>query len=737
MDNKNLKHNLIQEAIQTKKIRNDKTYRFFLIGLSSLVIFVIVALLAAIILKGFTSFFKFDDLKLGYFLFGGYYNPTGAAFAAGFMVINTIWISFLALLIAIPISVFTALFIARVLPKSFRNGFFIVISILAAIPTVIYGAFGLFLIDTVVRNIFGVPPGTALSVIITLAFMIMPTITILTITSIDGVDKQMENSSLALGATKIQTSLWVTLSAAKKGIFVAILLGLGRALGEATAVSMVASQSSYGPTFNPLGFITLITATMLQGFIEVAPGSIEQANFFAMAGLLMLTILIIFLALKMVENKLDVELKAKRVQNKLGVRNKVYEKVETESLAALTREEYKIYVKYERARIIKQQTEQQTKQVSALSYDLAKINGRNSYVKNDSVAKDKHKKRVSLVGTIVTALFSMIGIALLISIIAFLFGDGFKVLDWNFISTKGFYKVVDGQNIYGLATPLFGTIITVIFTLLFAFPLGVSIGIVISVYLKRNSRFGRMLGLFVQILTGIPALIYGMIGSIVFIPLFSNDVIHFNAMSSALTLGLFVLPTIVKTTQEGFERIPSSQKNASLALGATNLIATRKVLLKQVFPSIISAAVLAAGLVIADSAIFITMYGTLSRSSGMDWIQNGGTTLASEIYKLTKQEVILWDYVKAIGIVILFLILAITSLSILIRETQYLQAGLLLGGIVLAIIGILTAIFWMFIIGLIVALFTMIVWPLIAFFNKRYHLKEKINQWVFEKREGI
>ncbi len=733
------KHNIIQEAIQAKKIRSDKTYRFFLIGLSSLVIFVIIALLATIILQGFTSFFKFDDLNLGYFLFGGYYNPTGAAFAAGFMIINTIWISFLALLIATPISVFTALFITRVLPKSFRNAFFVIISILAAIPTVIYGAFGLFLIDNIVRSLFGVPPGTALSVIITLAFMIMPTITILTITSIDGVDRKMENSSLALGATKMQTSLSVTLSAAKKGIFVAILLGLGRALGEATAVSMVASQSSYGPTFNPLGFVTLITATMLQGFVEVAPGSIEQANFFAMAGLLMITILIIFLALKIIENRLDIESKTKRIQDKISTKNKIYEKVETESLASLNKKEYKLYVRHERKRIIKQQTDNSKAAIksASLGYELAKINDRNSYVQNEFVAKDKHKKHVSWAGTVVVVIFSMIGIALLISIIGFLFGGGFSVLEWDFISTKGFYKEVDGQNIYGLATPIFGTIITVIFTLLFAFPLGVSIGVVISVYLKRNSHFSRILGLFIQILTGIPALIYGIIGSIIFIPLFSNDVIEFNALSSAITLGLFVLPTIVKTTQEGFERIPSSQKNAALALGSTNLIATRKVLLKQVFPSIVSAAVLAAGLVIADSAIFITMYGTLSRSSGIEWIKSGGTTLASEIYKLTKQEVILWDYVKAIGIIILALILTITSLSILIRETKYMRALAVFAGLILVISGILVAFLWLFIIGLIVILFTIIVWPLIIFVANRFGLQQRINQWIFEKREGI
>jgi ABC-type phosphate transport system permease subunit len=128
--------------------------------------------------------------------------------------------------------------------------------------------------------------------------MVLPTITLITVSTINSIDKKMEQSSLALGASRAQTSFLVTLKAATPGILVAVILGVGRVMGEATAVSMVSTPSYDGPSFGLFDQIRLLTATMLSGRKEMAPGSLQEAMMISMAMILLISILIIFLAMK-------------------------------------------------------------------------------------------------------------------------------------------------------------------------------------------------------------------------------------------------------------------------------------------------------------------------------------------------------------------------------------------------------------------------------------------------------
>lgn len=191
-----------------------------------------------------------------------------------FVIVNTLYVVLLAAVLAVPISVFTALFIAKMTPKPISHFFQTVIELLAAIPSIIFGVFGLGIITNIVKNIASIfnmqTAGgiSALSTILVLAIMIMPTITLLSITAINAVQKDIENNSLALGATKMQTMFKITLVSAKSGIFAGIILGIGRALGEATAVSMVAGNAGTGPDFNIFNTTRTLTSTMLLGLKE-------------------------------------------------------------------------------------------------------------------------------------------------------------------------------------------------------------------------------------------------------------------------------------------------------------------------------------------------------------------------------------------------------------------------------------------------------------------------------------
>ncbi len=198
----------------------------------------------------------------------GVYGALGVA-------INTIVIVFFAALIALPLSVLTALFIVRIAPKLLGQIIQIVVELLAAVPSIIFGLFGMGVINPIVRDlafVFGLQTAggvSTLSVILVLVIMITPTITTLSISAMQAVAPDQINASLALGATMTQTNFKVVIVGAKSGIFAALILGVGRALGEATAVSMVCG----GATSVSLGIFSptsTLTSTMMQGIHESA-----------------------------------------------------------------------------------------------------------------------------------------------------------------------------------------------------------------------------------------------------------------------------------------------------------------------------------------------------------------------------------------------------------------------------------------------------------------------------------
>lgn len=203
-------------------------------------------------------------------------GPVGMSsmYGIGFAVVNTIIAVFLAIILAVPVAVLTALFIAKIAPKKIASFIRTIVELLAAIPSIIYGVFGLGVIAKYVAalgELTGNQTSAGLSLfttVLVLAIMILPTITAVAETSIRSVDKAIIQGSLALGASDMQTYFKVVITAAKSGIFAGIILGVGRALGEATAVAMVSGNLFSGITTNLFGTTTTMTARMLLGIKE-------------------------------------------------------------------------------------------------------------------------------------------------------------------------------------------------------------------------------------------------------------------------------------------------------------------------------------------------------------------------------------------------------------------------------------------------------------------------------------
>lgn len=199
------------------------------------------------------------------FLFGKEWASTAAEPKFGILpfILTSIYGTAGAMLIGVPIGFMTAVFTAKVAPFKVRMIIEEAVSLLAGIPSVVYGLVGMLVLVPGIRELFDIPDGASLfAAIIVLAIMTLPSIINVSLTALEAVPKEYEEASLALGATEIETYFRVSVPAAKSGIAAAVVLGVGRAIGEAMAVMMVSGNAPNMPSlFESVRFLTTAVAS--------------------------------------------------------------------------------------------------------------------------------------------------------------------------------------------------------------------------------------------------------------------------------------------------------------------------------------------------------------------------------------------------------------------------------------------------------------------------------------------
>lgn len=196
------------------------------------------------------------------------------------LLAGSAWVTFIALVIAVPVSIVTAVYISKFAKKSMRETLKIVIETMAAIPSVVLGYIGLAIISEPIQKIFGLNTGlTAFTGGVILAFMALPTMISISDDAIRALDENYEKASLALGANRIETVIKVILPAAFPGIFAGVMLGFGRIIGETMTVLMVTGNSA-NITYNPLMPVRTMTATIAAEMGEVVNGSAHYYSLF-------------------------------------------------------------------------------------------------------------------------------------------------------------------------------------------------------------------------------------------------------------------------------------------------------------------------------------------------------------------------------------------------------------------------------------------------------------------------
>lgn len=229
---------------------------FLILGLITVACVLLITVY--LVISGIPAIHK---IGFGEFLLGKEWNSTALEPKYGILpfVLTSIYGTVGAIVLGVPIGFLTAVYLSKLAPPKVKSVMQSAVSLLAGIPSVVYGLVGMLVLVPGIRTLFHVPDGASLlASMIVLAIMILPSIIKMSVTALDAVPKEYEDASLALGATAVETYFKVSVPAAKSGIAAAVVLGVGRAIGEAMAVMMVAGNAPNMPNslFQSVRFLT-------------------------------------------------------------------------------------------------------------------------------------------------------------------------------------------------------------------------------------------------------------------------------------------------------------------------------------------------------------------------------------------------------------------------------------------------------------------------------------------------
>ena len=273
---------------QTKKLIENAVHGVFLI-LGLVTVAAVLMITVYLIVSGIPAIGK---IGLTDFLFGRKWASTAAEPSYGILpfILTSIYGTAGAILLGVPVGFMASVYLAKMAPAKIKNVVVEAVSLLAGIPSVVYGLVGMMVLVPGIRRVFNVPDGPSLlAAIIVLAIMILPSVIKVSMTSLEAVPREYEDASLALGATPTETYFRVSVPAAKSGIAAAVVLGVGRAIGEAMAVMMVSGNVPNMPElFQSVRFLTTAVASEMS-----YSAGLQRQALFSIALVLFLFIMLI------------------------------------------------------------------------------------------------------------------------------------------------------------------------------------------------------------------------------------------------------------------------------------------------------------------------------------------------------------------------------------------------------------------------------------------------------------
>ncbi len=515
---------------------------------------------------GFAEFFGLD------------WAPSEGSYGIVALLLGSILVTAGSLALGVPLAIGCAVYLVEIASKRVSRIVSTAVDLLAGVPSVIFGFFGLVMLRPLIADLTGGMGFGALTAWLVLAIMIVPTITTLTMDALRSIPMGVREASYSMGATKWQTIYKVVLPAAKLGIVNAVVLGMGRAIGETMAVLMVVGNAPVVPESISSPVSTLTSQIALDmGYSS----GLHRAALFGM-GVVLFVISASLVGI--------VRLISREREERVDSREAEREREKRERLAKAT--------PVELATTGPDLSGVQLAQETAIQENSRKRIKR--HLQNGSSAKVSKSVTNATMITIFKAA-GWLATGVLALIIAFVAWNGLPVMSLDFI-----FGWPEGVNAEG---GIFPTIVSSLYVTALAMLICAPVAILAAVYLAEYAKQGRRVAFIryaADTLSSVPSIVMGLFGFALFVEAFGFGL---SMLSAALALALMMLPIVMRTTEEAIRAVPRYIRWGAYGLGATKWQVVSRVVLPTAFPRIATGIVLAIGRAVGETAVVLYTMG--------------------------------------------------------------------------------------------------------------------------------
>ena len=557
-----------------------------------------VAVLAVVLIFVFT-FWKaapvLTQIGLGEFLSLDW-APTSGHYGILALLAGSAIVTVGSLAIGVPLAVGCAVFLTEIAGRKVAGVVGTAVDLLAGVPSVVFGFFGLVVLRPLVAGATGGLGFGALTVWLVLAVMIVPTITTLTMDALRSIPMGIREASFAMGATRWQTIYTVVLPAARMGIVNAVVLGMGRAIGETMAVLMVVGNA---PVI-PAGIASPLSTLTSQIALDMGYSSgLHRSALFGMGVVLFLISAALVGIVRMVSAERE------------GAPRRGRRRVGGATAGAETQAAPQGKAATAQVSVAKPGTPAGAAAAAAAAADpapavapTAAAEGSRARIQRllaSGAGKGANKGRVN---DVMLGVFRAAGIltsCVLALIIAFVAVNGLPVMSLDFV-----FGWPHGVNAEG---GIFPTIVSTLYVTALAMLICTPVAVLAAVYLAEYAKQGRLVTFIryaADTLSSVPSIVMGLFGYAMFVEAMG---LGLSMLSAALALALMMLPIVMRTTEEAIRAVPRYIRWGAYGLGATKWQVVSKIVLPSAFPRIATGIVLAIGRAIGETAVVLYTMG--------------------------------------------------------------------------------------------------------------------------------
>jgi len=589
----------------------------------------------------------FMEIGLIPFLTGERWDPTSVIPKYGTvpLIVGTLLVTFGAMVFAVPLGIASAIFISELASPGLRKMLKPTIELLAGIPSVLYGFFGLVILVKMIQDWAHVPSGeSVLAGSILLGIMALPTIISVSEDALSSIPRFLKEGSLALGATHWQTIARVLLPAALPGITAAIILGIGRAVGETMAVIMVTGNAGIipDPIWDIFSPVRTLTGTLGIEMGEVAVGSLHYHALFGVAVLLLTISLII--------NLLSLEVMKWLHRSQTGGSRHQKSRFQDIPVDFSLITPYLPWILFIGCMGLLVAAGLWTGAGVLLAVLVI-------HALIDRFCKKQQIQQIWFSG--ITMVMVLV-VAILVFILYDIFSHGLPYVSLDFITQPPSNLGRGG----GIFPAIIGTFYLILGSIALAFPLGIGAAIYLVEYTRENT-LTKIIRTATDLLNGTPSIVFGLFG-FTFLVIFLGFGI--SLIAGVITLALMVLPTVIRTTEEALRSVPGSLREGSYALGATKWQTVRRVVLPPAMPGIITGAILAIGRAAGETAPIMFTAVVFMQRRLPESILDPVMALPYHLFVLATTVPGARNNQYATAVVLLVLVIAIYGVAIVIRN---------------------------------------------------------------------